>query len=239
MIPVSTWYDSLGQFTFPTVFIALKPVEIIALLEGNNKEDTSEEVVRAGEKIRESLSRAIRALPGNCFVGADVCAPVDSVYFPDSTKVSTGSEAWEILRSSNRVKEAFKEERTKRLTVRPYRKMNRIREFRLFFYERYLVAMSQMNLERHFARFAKRRDYLWNQAWILAEEINEYLPEDNLVVDIYFCSNGEILVVDMNKWGPPTDPLLLRSWDQDWRRQPGLKLIPPPANLGGDVSVSF
>ncbi len=144
-----------------------------------------------------------------------------------------------MLRSSNKVRAALNQNLTSRLYVRPYRHINTIREFRLFFYQRELKAMSQMNLQRHFARFDKKHDYLWNEAQKLAVNIGPWLPRDNLAVDIYFCANGDILIIDMNQWGEPTDPLLLRTWDREWREIIGLKLIPPPMKMRGNISISF
>ncbi len=238
MIPISGWYDRLGQFTFPTVFIGLDEEERAALLAPDEAPGADMQSA-AAERVVAGLQHAIHALPGSGFVGADVCAATDSSAHGGSARVSNGRRAWEVLRGSAKTRQAFEQGLSTRLTVRPWRNMNRIREFRLFFHCGRLTAMSQMNLDRHFARFARRQDYLWEEAVRLAGEISHGLPTENLTVDIYFCANGDLLVVDMNQWGPPTDPLLLRTWDRDWSREIGLKLIPPPVRMGGDVSVSF
>ena len=238
MIPISDWYDRLGQFTFPTVFVGLDDEEKAALLASDEVAGADTQSA-AAERIIAGLQHAIHSLPGSGFVGADVCAATDSSEHGGSARVPNGRRAWEVLRGSAKVRHAIEQGLSSRLTVRPWRNMNRIREFRLFFHEGRLAAMSQMNLDRHFARFAKRQDYLWGEAVRLAGEISHGLPTDSLTVDIYFCSNGDLLVVDMNQWGPPTDPLLLRNWERDWNREIGLKLIPPPVRMKGDVSVSF
>ncbi len=237
MIPVSSWYDSLGRYTFPTVFIGLAEQERRALAQDNELDQEEEEEASAG--VVEAVQNAIRSLPGSCFIGADVCAPTDSPLFADSPSLITGERAWEMLRSSEKVRTALANRQTSRLFLRPFRNMNSVREFRLFFYKRTLVAMSQMNLQRHFARFARRQEFLWEEAIKLAREIESWLPRDNVVVDIYFCANGDILIVDMNQWGAPTDPLLLRTWDRDWNQEIGLKLIPPPVKMRGNISISF
>ena len=65
------------------------------------------------------------------------------------------------------------------------------------------------------------------------------LPEQDLAIDIYFTSKDEILVIDLNPFGEPTDPLMLNSWNQDWQNSMGLKLIPSPTAISGDINVSF
>jgi len=62
---------------------------------------------------------------------------------------------------------------------------------------------------------------------------------DDLVVDVYFTSDDRVLIVDLNPWGDPTDPLLFKTWDRDWAEEAGIKLIPRPVKMKGEVSVSF
>ena len=60
-----------------------------------------------------------------------------------------------------------------------------------------------------------------------------------LVMDIYFTASGDILIIDLNPWGEPTDPLMLRSWDRDWSKPAGIVLMDPPTRISGDVNISF
>ena len=46
-------------------------------------------------------------------------------------------------------------------------------------------------------------------------------------------------MIDLNPFGEPTDPLMLNSWNQDWQNSMGLKLIPSPTAISGDINVSF
>ena len=55
----------------------------------------------------------------------------------------------------------------------------------------------------------------------------------------YFTSDDRILLIDLNPWGEPTDPLLLRSWDREWSECAGLLTMEPPTQLHGNVDVSF
>ena len=232
MIPISDWYKDLGQFSFPTVFVALRSSEIEALLEGDD----------GGNDARQAIARvqqAIHDLPGSAFVSADVCAPTDSEKFTKGASVSYGRVAWRLLAASAKVKEAFRNGQTRHLAVRPFRRMNKTREFRLFFFGRKLVGMSQYNLERHFGRLAKREKELWRRAQKFASTVADFLPLDNVVVDVYFTSDDRVLIVDLNPWGPPTEALLFRTWDRDWEGDPGIKLIPRPLKMKGEISVSF
>jgi hypothetical protein len=58
-------------------------------------------------------------------------------------------------------------------------------------------------------------------------------------MDIYFTSGGKILIIDLNPWGEPTDPLLVRDWGRDWNTPAGMLLMDPPIPIHGDVNVSF
>lgn len=117
--------------------------------------------------------------------------------------------------------------------------MNRTREFRLFIRDGKLNAMSQYHLIRHFRRLEGVRNSFWEQAADFVDRIAWLLPLKTLVMDIYFTSSGKILIIDLNPWGEPTDPLLLQSWERDWSVPAGIVLMDPPTRIYGDVNVSF
>ena len=232
-LPISRWYEDLAAHTFPTVFIGLTLGEAEALAAGDS--DSSNLT-----GLAERLSLAIDSLPGACFVHADVCAPSDAPDFTRSHgKVRTGPQAVKLLASSPKVRQALSSGLTRRLGVHPYRRMDRVREFRLFIYEGKLRAASQMALERHYARLAGRAELVWQRAQELSQAIMPFLPVASLAADVYLTSAGKLMLIDLNPWGAPTLPLLWRTWDQDWNRELGLRLIPKPIKMGGDVSVSF
>ena len=226
------WYTTLGEYSFPTVFVRLEAPEAQALIAGETETEPARHVQRR-------LRRAIKSLPGFGFVGADCCAPTDSVHFEKGRKVAAGAAAWRMVITSEKVRSAFERGDTDCLTVRPYRHMDKAREFRMFFHQRNLVATSQYCLLRYTPRLDKRSREIWRKANDLADLIAPYLPSENQVVDIYLCSDGQLLVVDLNPWAGRTDPKLLRTWDRDWQEVVGLKLVPKPIQMKGDVSVSF
>jgi len=233
MLPISSWYTTLGHYSFPTIFIELDNEEVQAIIA--DADEKSPEAKATMKKLRH----AMKSLPGSSFIGTDLCMPTDSDMFKPRGRCTSGTKAWLTLKTSEKVKKVLREKKTSTLIVRPYRHMTTVREFRLFFKNRELKAMSQMNLERHFVRLALRADELWSDAQKFAEDIKKDLPEDDCVVDIYFTSSKRIMLIDMNSWGAPTDPLLLRTWDRNWEENSGLILIPPPVKMKGDISVSF
>ena len=99
--------------------------------------------------------------------------------------------------------------------------------------------MSQYWMTRHYPRLEKNREKYWTLAVDFIDKNFWVLPDPDLVIDIYFTSKDEIIVIDLNPFGPPTDPLMLNSWDQDWQNSMGLKLIPHPTAISGDINVSF
>ncbi len=230
--PVSEWYSSLGSYTFPTVFIRLREAEIEAFL-------NCERQSAATKRLVAKLDYVIEHLPGACFVHADTCAPTDALLFEASDgAVKRGRDAWNLLQESEKVKAAVRERQTERFAMHPFRRMDHGREFRLFFKDGVLRAMSQRFLERYHARLHRRQARIWEFGKELAGAIAEFLPHEDIVVDVYLTSTDRLMILDLNPWGAPTEPLLLRTWEQDWTAEIGLKLLPKPIKLKGDVSIS-
>lgn len=232
MVRISDWYSDLGEHSFPTLFLRLGDAEAEALLAGA-------EADRASAELIGRLQKALRAFNRSAFVGTDVCAPTDSPRFRPGRWVSFGRTAWRLLSESVKVCEALRAGHTDRVIVRPFRRMDRTREFRMFLYGRRFAGMSQYRPGRHLSAIAKRETEILGKGRDLAGRIAEHLPAENIVVDVYLCSDGHLLVVDMNDWGLPTEPLLMRTWDRDWSIDGGLKLVPKPTKMGGEISVSF
>jgi hypothetical protein len=229
---ISDWYASFAEHTFPTVFVRLNPAEIDAL----RRQDGDAEATRG---LIERLGLAMASLPGSSFVSADVCAPTDSALFRPGHGTTNARTAWQLLAASAKVRQALQERRSERLTVRPFRRMDRIREFRLFFHARQLAGMSQYHLDRHVTRLARRQEEIWERACRFAATVRAFLPTDHVAMDAYLTSRAQFLIIDLNPWGAPTDPLLFRTWERDWKEVAGLRIIPPPVMMKGDVSVSF
>jgi hypothetical protein len=229
---ISDWYALVGEYSFPTIFLFLAEADRQALLANDPRSAT-------GRRLLQRLASAMAALPGASFVGADTCAPDDSPKYRSGGAVTTPRKAWELLATSPKVRTALESGASHRLTVRPHRRMDRTREFRMFIRGGKLVGMSQYCLERHFARLAQREAEFWRHATEFVPQLLPALPMADLAMDVYLTSRQELMVVDLNPWGPPTDPLLFRSWERDWEAAPGIRLIPPPQKLTGDVSISF
>lgn len=227
------WYPSLAPYSFPTVFVKLRGDEIEALSRGAKTPPSGSDAIAR-------LDHAMRAFSGNRFVGVDMAAPTDSERFElKRGAVYSANSAWRVLASSAKIKASLAEGASRSIVVRPFRRMDITREFRLFVKDGALRGMSQRWLVRHFRRLEGRRELYWTLALEFIDKVSWCLPYPDLAIDIYFTSKREIIVVDLNLWGEPTDPLMMNSWNQDWNRTPGLRLVPPPMKISGDVNVSF
>lgn len=228
---ISEWYTSLGDYTFPTVFVKLAKSEKSVLTSTSTDSNNL-------EALASRIDRVIASLPGACFVGLNTCSPDDASTFQRKKSHSSGKTAINLLKNSSKIQTALSEDQDSTLAIRPYRRMDKTREFRLFIYDGKLSGMSQRHLIRHFRRLDSKREEYWNKASAFFEEISNLLQIENIVIDIYFTSDGKVLIVDMNKWGE-CDPLMFRKWDREWNEISGLKLMSEPIKLNGDVKVSF
>lgn len=227
------WYPSLAPYSFPTAFVKLRQDEKDALL----KSDDSSPLA-LGAIAR--LDNAMGSIVGNRFVGVDLAAPTDTERFAlKRGAVYSALSAWRILASSAKVRASLSSGCSDSIVVRPFRRMDITREFRLFIKGGMLKGMSQYWLVRHFRRLEGRRDFYWQLAKDFVSSVSWCLPAKDIAMDIYFTSTMKILVIDLNPWGRPTDPLMLRDWDLDWGVEKGLCLVPPPTKISGDVNVSF
>lgn len=230
------WYPRLSAFSLPTAFVALTPEEIQALADG----------APATTAPAKNVIKRIKALLPNFsyyrFFSVDLAAPTDTKRFKEKNgSVRSAKSAWEVLASSQKVQESAKRGEVTSICIRPYRNMEPAREFRLFIKDGKLFAMSQYWLKRHYARFEKKEKKLWEKAVKFIETNGWALPLKDVVADVYYTSSGRILITDLNPLGEPTDPLMFNKWDKfDWSGEPvGIKLIPKPLKLSGDVNVSF
>ncbi len=236
MVKISDWYADFADASFPTVFIRLTDAEKHDLINNNDGEGK--------KRLWSRLVNAIGSINGGVVINADCCAPTDSAAFRRRRILHTPISSWKQLTTSDKVLAALKDGKTDTLCIRPYRRMDRAREFRLFIKGGELLAASQYDLSKNYPRLQRKQDELWNALKdFYNESIKPFSKYENVVVDVYMCGDGHILVVDFNEWGGDTAPLLLRSWDQDLEeflkvRHP-LLLLGAPVKMGGDVSVSF
>ncbi len=227
------WYPILSEHTFTTYFVRLSFEETGALAAGETSGEVAEGVIK---RLRYPMD----ATPGNCFIITDKCAPTDTerflfkrgaVYSPES--------AWKYLAASAKVRAAAEAGEVEYIGIRPFRRMDKTREFRLFIKSGNLVGMSQYNLVRHFRRLVGVRDFYLQKASEWFDSVKSEIPITDYTCDIYFTSDNKVLIIDFNPWGPPTSPLLYRKWERDWSGEAELLLMPPPMQLSGDVNVSF
>ncbi len=229
------WYPVLSGHTFITTFVPLRDAAVAALAAGNT--DLEDPAVR---EAVESLRRPLKGVPGSAFIGVDRCSPTDTERFAARRgSVHSAGSVWKVLASSAKVRASAAAGEVANICLRPFRRINRMREFRLFIRDGELLAASQYNLTRYFSRLESRRDVYWKMLTEFVGGISWLLPSGRLALDAYITASDSILILDINPWGPPTDPLMARDWSRDWNAVSGLLLMEPPVKLDGDVSVSF
>lgn len=235
---IPEWYTSLAEWTFPTSFIRLKD-EVISYLASsdeerqNRGEDTVAGVIAELEKVMSRIS-------GAKVVCVDGCFPTDTERFENKRgAVHSPESAWRCLCMSEKVRNAARAGEVKHICVRPYRHMTLAREFRLFVVNGKLMAMSQYNLIRHFYRLDGVKEQYLKLAEEFVSNVAWKIPQERIVIDIYITSSNKIMVIDLNPWGEPTSPLLLRKWERDWSEPAGIVLMELPCKVSGNVNVSF
>ena len=234
MFRVQNYYQKFSHCTLPAEFVMLKPEEAAALAAGETEGDTVKGVIRR-------ISEAMGHFFGKRFISVDFCAPTDC---PRYLSVKHGSVAsaesgWYSLVTSPKIREMAAAGLVECICVRAFRTFDVPREFRLFVKDGKLAAMSQRFLIRHFRRLEKRTDEYWKLADDFIQSVSMALPVPDIVVDIYITSRKKVIMIDLNPWGEPTDPLMMASWNRDLSTPLGCLIVPPPHVISGDVNVSF
>ena len=232
---IVNWYPILSEYSLFTGFLKLSADDVKLLSEGVGRGKAVRGIVR---RLRKMMAKGDY---GNYFVSTDCCSPTDTVRFERKRgAVHSAESAWFFLANSEKVRAAAQAGKIEYLALKPFIKIDKTREFRLFIHDGELKAMSQYNLERHFRRLEKLKDDLWYTVDHWFNTIKSRLPRENMVIDVVLQNDdSEVVVIDVNSWGEPTDPLLLRTFDQDWNDVQGIKLMLPPTKISGDVAVSF
>ena len=232
------WYSAFAAWTFPTSFIRLKD-DVISYLasEDDEREKFNADFVPG---LISELGKVMARMSGAQVVSVDTCSPTDTERFENKRgAVHSPESAWRYLCKSEKVRNAARNGEVRHICVRPYRHMTLAREFRLFVVDGKLAAMSQYNLIRHFYRLdGVKEDYL-ALAEKFVSDVAWKIPVDRVVIDIYITSSNKVMVIDLNPWGEPTSPLLLRKWERDWSVPAGIVLMEIPRKISGNVNVSF
>ena len=232
---IVNWYPVLGEHSLLTVFLKLTAEDVKLLADG----------IGEGEATVAVIGRLKKVMRGgafdNYFISTDLCSPTDTERFEAKRgAVHSAESAWYFLANSAKVRQAAAAGDVEYLAIRPFVRIDRTREFRLFIKAGELRAMSQYNLTRHFRRLEGIKEDLYASVCQWFEQIKGNLPIKDVVMDIFLESDDKtVKIVDLNCWGSPTDPLLLRTFEQDWDAVSGIKLMLPPTRISGDVAVSF
>ena len=231
---VQNYYQKFSHCSQPAEFVMLQPEEVAALAAG----ETEGEVVKG---VIRRISEAMGHFFGKRFISVDFCAPTDCPRYLSSKhgSVASAESGWYSLVTSPKIREMAAAGLVECICVRAFRTFDVPREFRLFVKNGKLAAMSQRFLIRHFRRLEKRTDEYWKLAEDFIQSISGHLPEPDIVVDIYITSRKKVIMIDLNPWGEPTDPLMMASWNRDLSAPLGCLIVPPPHMISGDVNVSF
>ena len=123
------WYPKLKDDCFPTVFLELDAMELEALKNGQ----TDGEAVEA---LLPELKRVMSCFSGSRFFSVDTAAPTDTVRFKEKRgAVYSAASAWKVLASSEKIRQAVEDGLVSSICIRPIRRMQPAREFRLFIRE--------------------------------------------------------------------------------------------------------
>ena len=232
---IVNWYPVLGEHSMMTVFLKLNADDIRLLAEG----------VGDGDAVGSVVARLKKVMRGgaldNFFISADLCSPTDTERFAAKRgAVHSAESAWYFLANSEKIRRAAQAGEVEYLAVKPFVRIDRTREFRIFVKDGEMRAMSQYNLIRHFRRLEGIKEELYSAVTCWFEGIKENLPVKDIVIDVFLENDDKtVKIIDLNCWGEPTDPLLLRTFEQDWDSVSGIKLMLPPTKISGDVAVSF
>ena len=231
---VQNYYQTFSKYLLPASFVTLQPDEIEALAEGKTEGPVVKGVIRR-------ISEAMRHFRGKRFISVDFCAPTDCPRYLSSKhgSVASAESGWYSLVTSPKIREMAASGLVECICIRAFRTFDVPREFRLFVKDGKLSAMSQRFLIRHFRRLEKRTDEYWKLAEKFVQSVENVLPVKDIAIDIYITSRKKVIMLDLNPWGDPTDPLMMASWNRDLSTPLGCLIVPPPHTLSGDVNVSF
>ena len=231
---VQNYYSMLAHCSMPATFAFLKEDECEALANADT-------ISPAAKNAIKRISAAMQPFRGKHFISTDFAAPTDSPRFLSSKKgaVVSAESAWYSLTGSRKIRELASAGQVQCVCVRPFRVFDIPREFRLFIRDGVLVAMSQRHLVRHFRRLEGRRDVYWSLAQSFYQENKSSFPLKTFCADIYITSRKRVIVLDLNPWGDPTDPLMYLDWNREETQPLGCLLVPAPQTLSGEIQVSF
>ena len=231
--PMQKWYPALSAVCFPTIFVSLTEEEIKALAAGTLEGNCVENVIGR-------ISGGVKNLPAPRFISVDTFSPVDTERYKEKKgAVNSAKSIWNVLCSSEKVRREAAEGRVTNICIRPFRRMDVAREFRVFIRDGKFAGMSQYHLVRHFRRLVEREAEYMALASDFVEKIAPFLPEKDIAADIYITHTRRVLLVDLNSWGGNTDAKMLK-WEQLQETQkPLYGIVPPPRKISGQLEVKF
>ena len=222
MIKISDWYTHLSAYTFPTMFIPIGQEEKKALI----SQEYDNILV---ENLKTHIERASHSIFGRYSI------KLDYIDIPVLPRHSFG-DAIKALKYIS--KNSFLgNDAVDKLLLSPFRRMTTEREFRLFIYDKELIAMSQLHLHKYYKSLDKNKHKYWKKALNFFYKIKNFLPYNRCCLDIYFTSQMEEIILNINEW-EKNNALLFTDWTKlDWTKCQGFRILSSPKEIKGDVIV--
>jgi hypothetical protein len=239
---MEVWYNSLKDFTFPTLFITLSHEELEAMLAPN---EHKQRIVDIATKIDESVQQ----MGGKAFVKMSCRSAKDSMVTCDEMKqiyhqnvkedmtenekmillnyaylqamgVTSGSKALDYLLKSQRIAEdlqlAKKNNTEMQIIVRKWEDIPLKHEFRCFIFKRTLTAVSQYFDLCFFKALENEKESLLASLVHKFEEVKHRVPLENYILDFGISTDGKVHIIELNPFTTTTDSCLF-SWTSDKR----------------------
>ena len=226
--PVSLNKLDARLLEIPTIFLPLTEKETAGIRENIGQVDAdTPAMVSLAQKIDAIIEKEY---PEGCFIKMVSRSPKDSYL---GSKISllcgNGKEALNLLCDSERISDdtyMFNPEFSC-LALRQWIDMSSMLEFRLFVKDGALQGASQYFYCNFLKEIVEHKDFFWERIKEKFESIKEYLPQEDLIVDL-FWDEDRMLVIECNPYNRDTDPCLF-SWDSEIE---GFRVLEvPPAKV--------
>ncbi|XP_041349986.1 cell division cycle protein 123 homolog [Gigantopelta aegis] len=174
------------------------------------------------------VKKAIQKLGGNVFPKLNWSAPRDATWisFDKTLKCTCPSDVYLLLKSSDFIAHdlsqpflhcsdcAANNEIKYELVLRKWQDFQHGSEFRCFVKNNKLIAITQRHHIQYYEYIDKHSDEIESdiKAFFYHVLANRF-PDHNYVFDVYRQSQGQLLLLDFNPFGVPTDPLLFK-WEE-------------------------
>ncbi len=229
---IENWPDGLASHSVPSVYLALKPEEVDALIVHNfmRLEDSIIPLPRQKAVLRQletKIDSLVKYYPSGAFVRLGSRSPKDSHFaYKNKFKYLNGQDTIKTLCDSERVYYDLQMARynnyTPYIVVRKWMPIEPWREFRCFIRNRRLVGISQYYKNKTYPEIQKQAKIIEQALRRKTDIVAFLLPAEDVIIDyIYkkpYKANkkivNETILLEVNPFLPYTDPCLF-NWGKD------------------------